>query len=134
MLLWFALVTAEPALLHSCPVHSGTSSSHAAAAAEHAEHDFAAGAHASHADAATPAAHESPAHDGDAPEQHRCACIGDCSSGAVITGLPAARPSVVASVQWIVRTSIAPGDAPLVTAPEFLRPYANGPPGGLRIA
>ena len=134
LLVWFALVSAEPAFLHSCPVHGGASSTHAAAEpATHGDHDSGTAAHSAHASRGAPSAHESSSHD-EAPEQHRCACIGDCSSGPAIAGLPAGSTAVIASADWIVRASIARDDSPLVTAPAFLRPYANGPPSGHVIA
>jgi hypothetical protein len=133
MLLWFALVTAEPAVLHSCPVHSGHVQG---STVNRGEHDAASGAgdHSHHAASGSPAAQEAQSHDGDAPAAHRCACIGDCSTGTSIAGLPSARVAIATSVEWQVRGTVVRDASPIVTAPEFLRPYANGPPSGRRIA
>ena len=129
MLLWFGLVSAEPALLHACPVHSGVSASHDDPGTGHGAHG-AAVAHAAHS------AHASQASTGqqDAPEKHRCACIGDCSSGTSATGLPEVFAGFATGTEWIAPASIVPDDSATVTAPAFLRPYANGPPRGRRIA
>lgn len=134
MLLWFALITAEPAVLHSCPVHSGASSPHGSAPSSHGAGNAAADEHAGHEQHSPVSAHPSQSHDGDTPDQHRCACIGDCSSGPSASGLPAASASPAAAIEWAVRHSVIRDESVIVTAPAFLRPFANGPPAGHRIA
>ncbi len=133
MLLWFALITAGPAVLHPCPVHSGTSAAHGTVG--HGDLEPTAGDHAGHIQHGTPAAQpESHSHGGGDPEQHRCACIGDCSSGTFVSGLPSGHAALVDVAAWTDRTPATRDESAIVTAPAFLRPYANGPPLGLRIA
>ena len=114
LLLWFALVTVEPVALHSCPVHGWPA---AAATNDHGGH-----------------APVAPAHSDDGDADHQCACIGDCTAAPSVAGLPATRVVLVASTTQRVQVVVPAAESPSATAPEFLRPYANGPPAGHRIA
>jgi hypothetical protein len=112
VLLWYACVTGAPASFHACPVHDG---------------DRGAGADATHA------AHS---HEAPGPGDHdACTCLGDCSAGGIAPAVPAARttpPPAVAHTK--VLAPLPQPESPALTAPAFLRPYANGPPGAGRVA
>lgn len=112
MLLWFACITGAPASLHSCPVHDGARGS--AGDATHAEHS-----------------HEVPSPQGD---HTACTCLGDCSAGGIAPGIAAARTTLPAVVPTELPAPLPQPDSPAVTAPAFLLPYANGPPGARRVA
>jgi hypothetical protein len=110
LLVWFAIVLAEPAALHACPMHD--------------------------VPAQTSAAGHSHSHQGPAPQdQHRgCTCIGHCSAGTSVAGVPA--PSVWIAVTPVsrFRAAFAPATSSAGTAPAFLLPYANGPPARRHVA
>jgi hypothetical protein len=114
LLVWFALVTVEPVALHACPVHGWAS---AAATDDHGGH-----------------APVAPAHSDDGDGQHQCACIGDCAAAPAAAGLPATRVVLFDAATRRVQVVVPSAESPSATAPEFLRPYANGPPAGHRIA
>ena len=124
---WFALVTLEPVALHSCPVHGWSGPAPISpAAATPAPLGADADDHADHGPAI-------PAHSGDG-EEHDCACIGDCAPSSSASALPATRVAVVQTDTHEIRLERPSAESPSVTAPEFLRPYPNGPPAGHRIA
>jgi hypothetical protein len=110
LLVWFAIVLAEPAVLHGCPMH----------------------------DAATPArgATHSHSHEAPAPQDEHlgCTCIGDCSAGASVAGVPARSVRLADAPVSRYRAALPPATSPVVTASAFLLPYANGPPGGRHVA
>jgi hypothetical protein len=112
MLLWFACITGAPASLHSCPVHDAVRAP--GADTTHAAHS-----------------HEAPSPDGD---HTACTCLGDCSAGGMAPGIPAARATLSAVAHAEVRAPLPQPDSPRLTAPAFLLPYANGPPGARRVA
>lgn len=109
VLVWFVVVTTEPAVLHSCPVH-GPVAGAAVAAEQHG---------AGHSDASR------------APDDHHaaCTCVGDCSAGGFSVGLLTAEQRLVAATPRNSRAAPTQADLPRITAPPFLLPYANGPPG-----
>ena len=116
---WFVFATIEPAVLHSCPTHGsphGAAHAGAAAADDHGSHG-----------AATAATADAPA---DAPTSaHQCTCLGDCA-GVALSALPARAhtpwPTSVAAV-----SALPPLEAGFTPpAPDFARPFANGPPPG----
>jgi hypothetical protein len=111
LLLWFAVVTGAPSAFHSCPVHD-----RAHATGPDAQH----GTHS----------HRLP----DSGDHGACTCIGDCAVGGVAPGVPAARTNVVVAATSQVRAPLPAPDSPAVTAPAFVLPYANGPPGARRVA
>src|SRR5688572_23476436 len=111
LLLWFAVVTGAPTALHSCPVHDSTHAS--APDLQHTAHS-----------------HQLP----DSSDHTACTCIGDCAVGGVAPGIPAPRTNVVVAATSQVRAPLPAPDWPAVTAPAFVLPYANGPPGALRVA
>jgi hypothetical protein len=112
MLLWFAGIIGAPASLHSCPVHD---------AARVPAGDT---THAAHS-------HQTPSRHGD---HTGCTCLGDCSAGGIAPGIPAARTALPAVAGTELRAPLPQPDAPALTAPAFLLPYANGPPGARRVA
>jgi hypothetical protein len=121
LLLWFACMSGAPAALHSCPMHD-------AALASAGSLDLAAthvgGPHDAHA-------HHLPRRDND----HRaCTCIGDCCANGLAPGLPAARVVLLEGSDGTARPPLPPPDSRALAAPEFLLPYANGPPGPARVA
>jgi hypothetical protein len=110
LLVWFAIVLAEPAALHACPMHDAPPQA---------------------SDAGHSHSHQAPA----PRDQHRgCTCIGDCSAGGSVAGVP---PRSVHLADAPVRchpAALPPAISPAITAPAFLLPYANGPPGGRHVA
>lgn len=112
MLLWFACITGAPASLHSCPVH------------DPARVPTGDTAHAAHP-------HQSPSPHGD---HAACTCLGDCSAGGMAPGIPAVRATLPAVAHTEPRAPLPQPDSPALTAPPFLLPYANGPPGARRVA
>jgi hypothetical protein len=112
MLLWFACITGAPASLHSCPVHD---------AARVPVGDT---SHAAHS-------HQAPSPHGD---HTACTCLGDCSAAGIAPVLAAARITLPAVAHSESRARLPQPDSPALTAPAFLLPYANGPPGARRVA
>ncbi len=109
LLLWFAVVSGgAPAALHVCPVHDGAQ---AVTGSDHAAHS-----------------HDAPADGG-----HVCTCFGDCATGGVAPGIAAARTNIITAATVEPRAPLPAPDAPAVSAPAFVLPYANGPPGAHRV-
>jgi hypothetical protein len=121
--LWLAVVLAEPAALHSCPMHDA-----AFHAAGHGATDHHAPAHR------TSAEHRSrpdaPAHPGGALH---CTCHGDCSATGQGSALPAAVTVAPAASVRVVRATTTVASAAAPRAAEHLLPFANGPPGAGRL-
>jgi hypothetical protein len=114
VLLWFAVVTTEPAALHLCPVHGAPAA--AGATAEHVGDGH---------------SHHGPSQGG---EQTTCTCIGDCSAGGFSVALSSpAQPLVVVAPESSEGPRLETG-RPRIPAAAFLLPYANGPPGDLVLA
>lgn len=107
---WFTVVIGEPVALHACPMHD------AAAPAQtpdvHQSHD----AHA-------------PTHRAPADHHGACTCLGDCSAGSAVSGVPV-EPVALANVSWRQsRVVLPPATLAALPSPPFFLPYANGPPG-----
>jgi hypothetical protein len=111
LLLWFAAIVGAPSALHSCAVH-GTGGA-AAPEAEHSAHS-----------------HQLP----DGADHSACTCFGDCAAGGVPPAIPVARATFALAASDRIRAPLPAPDAPAVTTPAFLLPYANGPPGTARVA
>jgi hypothetical protein len=122
LLFWFAWITGVPAAWHSCPVHDAASAAGLATASP--EHG-AGGEHVTHGSHG----HQLPERGGD----DECTCIGDCSANGVSPALPVVRSLPAQRSGVDAREPIPPRDAPALTTPEFARPYANGPPGPVRV-
>ncbi len=120
LLLWFAVVTVEPAALHACPVHSGAVPAAAESSDPHAGHGV------SHAATA-------PGEGGHERQDHQCLCIGDCAA-AVAAALLTATPQLTAAVAYPEHSGIAEPGVPRIRAPAFLLPYPNGPPAARIVA
>jgi len=123
---WLVICLVEPAQLHTCAMHGGLAiggahaiahgtGGHAGSAAHHAAPSPAAASTQSH-------------HDRDSDSQsHQCSCLGDCSVGKTPLSLPGATAALQAAP--IGRVAVTPaGEVPAITAPQFLLPFANGPP------
>jgi hypothetical protein len=107
-LLWFACITGAPASFHSCPVHDG-----ARGPTRHATH--------------TAHSHEAPT-----PGDHAaCTCVGDCSAGGIVPVVPAGRTTLSGVTRPAPPGPRPQPDSPALSAPPFLLPYANGPPGAV---
>ena len=118
---WFVVSISEPAVLHSCPMHDGTSVT--ASGNSHGEHQMshmpagAAGENASGTQQTLPE-HTAP---------HSCTCMGDCSASATVAPTSVARMTWLAGIidiateLWVAHPA-APVDA------DFVLPFANGPP------
>lgn len=111
MLLWFAWMTGAPASFHSCPVHDAA---RVPAGDTHAAHS-----------------HQAPSPQGN---HAACTCLGDCSAGGIAPGIPPARTTLPAVAAVEPTAPLPQPDSPALTAPAFLLPYANGPPGARRVA
>jgi hypothetical protein len=112
--LWFALSLAEPAALHSCPVHGGgLVVADAATPAPDAAH-----AHAGHADPGP----------SDQQQHHGCTCLGDCSVGGAASGLPSASARIASVATRPVRVALPPATPSVATGAPHTLPFANGPP------
>lgn len=106
---WFAIAVAEPAALHTCPMHDGVGAHGAHGAAGPSEH----------ADHGTP----------ERSSSRQCTCLGDCV-GVAIAALPAIPPRMhVPAAVSRQRTLPATEPDALPAAPGLLLPFANGPPG-----
>lgn len=106
---WFAVVTAEPASLHSCPVHGGLSG-HAHGAIATARH------------------HRAPVREPHHSAPHQCTCPGACCT---VTPARLDAPVVVT----VVETAAAPAalfddanDSYRPATRDFARPPSIGPP------
>lgn len=132
LLALFAVVIGEPLRGHACPVHAALGALEASAGAgeRHAPAGVGHGAHApmQHAAGHTAGhmAGEAPA-DGGHGEQHRCDCLGTCSSVAPVQVAPSL-------TLHLVEVGILEAAAPLVplvpvaTSGDHVLPFANGPP------
>jgi hypothetical protein len=119
LLLWFAIVSAEPALVHSCPMHDGAGAARTAVAAAHG------------GDAVGHDGHHAP----DDKGRHRaCTCLGECSPGAAAPAVPAARLGLVVATITQPRAELPTAGVRACVGPRFLLPYANGPPAGDLVA
>ena len=115
MAAWLAIVMAEPALLHACPMHGGA---HAAMQGGRAS--------------AMPMAHGAAAHSSDAPAQpahgHQCTCLGQCCAPVGV----AAPAAVVALRPALERAATADSGLPdfeyVPVAAAHVLPFPNGPP------
>lgn len=123
---WFAIVMAEPAALHSCPMHGGpavaaaSGGHHAAPAPEAAASIHAAARHGmAHHGAPVPA---------DRGAGHQCTCLGRCAAG-VGAAAPAARVVLAQAVETAAaRDSGLPDHEYVPVAAAHVLPFANGPP------
>jgi hypothetical protein len=111
LLIWFAVLTGAPSALHACPVHDPSF-----ATAPDAQHN----AHS----------HQTP----QGGDHQACSCIGDCIANSVPPALPAGGEAFVVARTCVLEAPIQAPDSPAVTSPAFVLPYANGPPGSLRVA
>jgi hypothetical protein len=125
--LWFAVVLGDPGLLHSCPMHGGHGTAHAAASTGDAMPAH--GAHASHDGTATSTAQ----HDAQQGAPHHqktgpCTCVGQCCAVSAVASVPVvAAMHVPATVSRAGQPlAVALGDAP--ASPDTRLPFANGPP------
>jgi hypothetical protein len=114
---WFAISLAEPAALHSCPMH-GTD-----AANVHAH-----GAVAHHSSASR---HSSS--DSDHAARH-CTCLGSCCASSANAAVPGTSVSVETVAAYSTEPHTPALRARAITAPPFFLPYANGPPGPAAVA
>lgn len=121
---WFVVLLSEPAMLHSCPMHDGAPGSVGVAEGHTGHH----GSHA--ANAAVDGSRDLTAPDQGAPQQaapHACTCIGDCSASTIVV------PTAAAPMSWLAGIiDIAPvigvAHQSVPAAPDFVLPFANGPP------
>jgi hypothetical protein len=109
LLLWFAVTSGAPSLLHTCPVHDTV----ATAIDDHGEH-----------------AHQAP----DGADHATCTCFGDCATSGVAPGLPAARATIALGTTSEIPEPSHGHLSPAATRPALVLPYANGPPGSVRVA
>jgi hypothetical protein len=119
---WLAFIVAEPAALHSCPMHGG----HGAAAISR---PGALGSGSASRERGRPTAHHehgAPADDDSA--QRYCSCLGQCSSAGPGAAVPAAPVLLTDVVIGEVRIAISAGTLRHPVAAEHFLPFANGPP------
>jgi hypothetical protein len=118
--IWLAIVMAEPAALHSCPLHgSAAAGAHAGMAHDGVAH----GTHGARAE-------QSPAHAPLRDAGHQCSCLGDCGIGGLQQALlPDGHPA-----RWVPAavlrgaTAIPRALAAAPPASDHVLPFANGPP------
>src|SRR3954470_20872434 len=115
---WLVVCLAEPAQLHTCVMHGGL-----AINASHATHHAA--THSAHTTAATVAKHSQPQKDGGHATQ--CTCLGDCSTGGTVVAVTASPISLASNTVEVPAAPFAYA-SPAIVAPQFLRPFSNGPP------
>lgn len=117
---WFALVVAEPAALHACPMHSAAEPSTSSADASQAAH----GGHAGHA---APSADRQAGDHRPADDAHVCTCLGDCS-GTVVASVPTATTAPVVPVRLTAVTLGRPQHEFVAAWADFVLPFATAPP------
>ena len=113
MTVWFGLVMAAPAILHSCPQAMATM----AAAAETAE------GHADHG-----------AHHFDHQDKHgpsECRCLGSCAISAPAPLPAGAIVAMVVPAPVSPRAPLTAGDVPAGLTPDHAQPLATAPPFSL---
>jgi hypothetical protein len=115
---WLVVCLAEPAQLHTCVMHGAL-----AIDASHATHHAA--THSAHTTAATVAKHSQPQKDGGHATQ--CTCLGDCSTGGTVVAVTASPISLASNTVEVPAAPFAYA-SPAIVAPQFLRPFSNGPP------
>ena len=114
---WFAFSLAEPAALHSCPMHGASATSaHVHGAAAH--HASGVQHHSSDSDHAT----------------KHCTCLGSCCASSANAAVPGTGVSVETVVAHAIERHMPALRARAITAPPFFLPYANGPPGLATVA
>ena len=119
---WFAVYTAEPVVLHTCPVHDGGGP----AGASHTEHGSGAmhmsGSMAHHGSGAGPTSERAPNHAG----AKVCQCPGSCCNAAPI----ALRAIPVLDVPAVIELADSglPDYEYVAVSRSLLLPFANGPP------
>ena len=126
MAVWLAIVMAEPAALHACPMHGGVMHGVAGAgtrsAAGAAGASDAAAAHAAMGHDA--ASHERPAHG----TGYQCTCLGRCTA-PVGAAAPAAAVALLPTVETsATRDAGLPDFEYVPVAAAHVLPFANGPP------
>jgi hypothetical protein len=114
---WFAFSLAEPAAMHSCPMHgAGEASVHAHGAVAH----HAGGTQHSSSDSDHAARH--------------CTCLGSCCASSANAAVPCAGVSLETVAAYATERRTPGLRARAITAPAFFLPYANGPPGPATVA
>jgi hypothetical protein len=111
LLIWFAVLTGAPSALHACRVHDSANAT--APDAQHSAHS-----------------HQIP----DSGDHQGCTCIGDCVANSVAPALPVASATFAIGTAYLLEGPLPAPDSPDVTPAAFVLPYANGPPGSLRVA
>jgi hypothetical protein len=105
--IWFLLVMIEPESVHSCPVHSAAASSHSG----HAGHHGIATGHHSSKDKSSAI----------------CSCPGDCTATG-FSALPSDAHRLAQVVTERAPSRVHPGVSAELEQPDFLLPFAIGPP------
>jgi hypothetical protein len=114
----------EPAQLHTCTMHGGLAIEVSGARAS--------GMADAHHMATHLRAHN---HQHNTNSKSRqCSCLGDCSGGSSVVGLPSMGVSFVAAVAGIDSAGQFAYASPFVATPHFLLQFANGPPSFLARA
>src|SRR3954468_10263039 len=114
--IWFAVFTAEPARVHSCPEHDGAAAGVAEVPGHAGHHGMdMAGDHGSSGDAPS------------APHRaHQCTCPSKGCCSTSVASLPPAAPIVGATAVVVAPAIPAPG-APVVDRSEHVLPFATAP-------
>ena len=118
---WLAFIVAEPAALHSCPMHGGHGA--AAAAAALTGLDATAGNHHS-----AVAEHEHGAPANHEQNNRYCSCVGQCNATGAVAAVPVPAVRLTDVVVRELRVTLPSRDAQPNGATEHLLPFANGPP------
>ena len=119
MAAWLAIVMAEPAVLHACPMHGGA---HAAASA----------AVQGGAGSAMTMAHDAASHASDAPAHpahgHQCTCLGQCCTPVGVAAPATVVALVTAPDSAAARDAGLPDFEYVPVAAAHVLPFPNGPP------
>src|SRR5687768_9465855 len=106
VLLWFVVATTQAETLHRCSVHGAPVATN---------EDAGAAGHSHHAK-------------GPADDAATCSCVGDCSAGGFSVAMARPEHRLVSVALQDSEPQRIDTNAPKLTAPAFLLPYANGPP------
>jgi hypothetical protein len=130
LMLWVAVLAAEPAALHACAMHDGAGAAHHGASANATTSPDEHSAHTAHASSEVQASHGvlgDRSQDAPAPSVPGCSCVGDCSAAA-LTPLVAALVTVHEVPGTKTTVAVATTSLTAVTTAGLVLPFANAPP------
>jgi hypothetical protein len=120
--LWFAVFTADPVVLHTCPVHDGSGAASHAGHSASASHQMAGMDHGVSESSGGASHDRAPSHAG----VNACQCPGSCCSVAPFA--LRAFPGIDVPVALELADSGLPPYEYVAVSRSLLFPFANGPP------